>query len=69
MVLFFFQKKELQRRLYSKRKSHVPTKWDTIVTAIRARQSGRAIMGIYEATTGSGKKFLRVAANIIRKEI
>jgi len=67
--VIFFQKKGSQRRLFSKRKSHVPTKWDTIVTAIRARQYGRAIRGLYEATKGSRKQFLRVVANIVRKEI
>jgi hypothetical protein len=70
MVLFIFSRKRgLKRRLCSKRKSHVPTKWDTIVTAIRARQYGRAIKGLYEATTDSRKQFLRVFANIVRKEI
>ncbi|VDI43070.1 Hypothetical predicted protein [Mytilus galloprovincialis] len=45
------------------------TKWDHIITAIRARQYRRAIKGLYGATKGSKRSFIEVTKDIVRKEI
>ena len=45
------------------------TKWDTIAGAVKARQYGRAIKGMYNASAGSKRHFLRVVGKIIRKEV
>ncbi|XP_053403304.1 uncharacterized protein LOC128558371 isoform X2 [Mercenaria mercenaria] len=44
-------------------------KWDTLVTAIRARQYRRAAKKFYSATKGSRKGFLTVVGIIARREI
>ncbi|MES9880856.1 MAG: hypothetical protein ABW185_08250 [Sedimenticola sp.] len=44
-------------------------KWDTIVKAVRTRQYGRAISGLFHATKGSQKQFLKFLKRTIRKEV
>ncbi|CAC5388947.1 unnamed protein product [Mytilus coruscus] len=45
------------------------TKWDHIITAIRARQYRRAIKGLYGATKGSKRSLIEITKQIVRKEI
>ena len=56
------------KSLFSK-KAQQPSKWDTIVTAIKARQYRRAIRGLYDASPASKRQFLTVVSDIVRKEI
>ena len=67
-VQFSLQKKGPRKTLFSPRKNKF-NKWDPIITAVRARQYGRAIKGLFNATPGSKRKFLQITAQIIRKEV
>lgn len=45
------------------------SKWDTVVTTIRARQYKRAIKGLYNATKATKGAYVSVAVEIVRKEV
>lgn len=65
---FFLQKSKTAKKLFQP-KARNNTKWETIITAIRARQYGRAIRGLFEATKGSKRQFIKIANEIVRKEV
>ncbi|CAG2203272.1 unnamed protein product [Mytilus edulis] len=62
------KKRKSSKSLFTKKGTQA-TKWDHIITAIRARQYRRAIKGLYGATKGSKRSFIEVTKDIVRKEI
>ncbi|CAC5386072.1 unnamed protein product [Mytilus coruscus] len=62
------QKKGVAKNLFSKKASR-STKWDSIISAVKARQYGRAIRGMYTATKGSKKSFTNIVVNLVRREV
>ncbi|CAC5425927.1 unnamed protein product [Mytilus coruscus] len=62
------QKRKSSKSLFTKKGTQA-TKWDHIITAIRARQYRRAIKGLYGATKGSKRSFIEITKQIVRKEI
>jgi len=69
MSVIFQTKAKTARSIFGKNTTEKLTKWDHIITAIRARQYRRAIKGLYNATKGSKRSFIEVVATEIRKEV
>lgn len=65
---FYLQKSKTAKKLFQP-KARNNTKLETIITAIRARQYGRDIKGLFEATKGSKRQFIKIAKEIVRKEV
>lgn len=70
MVFFhiFLQKKGASRNLFTKKATQT-TKWDCIISAVKARQYGRALRGLYAATKGTKRQFRRIVVDVVRKEV
>lgn len=69
-IQFFFQyKTKAARNIFASTSGSVSSKWDTIITAIKARQYRRAIQHLYNASPATKRHFVSVAVGIVRKEV
>ena len=57
------------RNIFGRQSTEKPSVFDTIITALRARQYRRAINGLYNASRATKRHFHTIAGRIVRKEV
>ena len=69
IVTITFIQKRSRKRICIPVTAKWPTKWETIINAVKSRHYGRAVKLLYEATKGSQRQFIHCVCRIIRKEV